>query len=90
MHASVAPSLPAGSLKGAAPAPGKDHRSHPAKLAVSPSMDHLLSLSTSASRAQSSASLASVAEAAEGPDGAAAAAALLGPPASKVPWVLPR
>jgi hypothetical protein len=69
----------AGSLKGtAAPAPAKDHPSHPPKLAVSPSMDHLLSLSTPASRVQSSSSMA---------DGAGGSAAQL---LARAPMVLPR
>ncbi|KAL4443977.1 hypothetical protein ABPG75_011714 [Micractinium tetrahymenae] len=81
-----------GSLKGAQPSPGKDHRpSQPARLDVSPSMEHLRSLSTM----QSSASVASLASAAGGADGEAAALLGGGGPATtaalaRAPVLLPR
>lgn len=76
-----------GSPKGAAAggiAPGKDHGARgPPQLSISPSMEHLASLSN----VQSSASVASLASAAGGEE----AAPLLGPAAaSRVPVLLPR
>lgn len=69
----------AGSVKGTAPA-----KDHPPKLAVSPSMDHLLSLSTPATRVQSSSSVGSIVGVADGAGGGAAQ--LL----ARVPSALPR
>lgn len=81
----------AGSLKGAQPSPGKDHRpAPPARLDVSPSMEHLRSLST----VQSSASVASLASAAGGEGETAALLGGTGPATAaamaRAPALLPR